>query len=253
MKNSKLKKILFGLSPIITIVVILALWEAIVVWGKVPKWIMMPASDSFKYIFAHFGEMWPDVFFTIKEIFFGYLGGVCIGIILALIFTSNKTLDRAISPYITILIVTPMIVIVPILMIYLGFGIGVKIFVVSLASFPIVMMNTMEGVRNVDPARYELMKSLQATKLQTFFQVLVPSALPNVFTGMRVGCIFATTSAIGAELAGSAQGIAQKIIEHVQFMRMDRSMAYVLVLACVGVILYFIVTMLESKFVNWHN
>lgn len=250
-KNEQLKKFLFAASPTLTIILVFVIWQLIVKVGDVPKWMFAPADATLKTLINDFPSMWPDIWWSIQEIVFGYIIGVVTGIVLALIFTSNKTLDRAISPYVIILIVTPMMVLVPILMIYFGFGMGVKIFATALSTFPINMMNTMEGVRNVDPARYELMKSLRATKVQTFFRALVPSALPSVFTGMRVGCIFATTSAISAEFSGSSLGIAPRIMEHTQFMHMDNVLAYIIVLAVIGSVMYFAVSFVESKFITW--
>ena len=131
-------------------------------------------------------------------------------------------------------------------MLELGFGVEVKIVAVALSSFPINMMSTMTGVRSVSADRYELMKSLRATKLQTFIKVLVPSALPNVFTGMRLATIFATTSAVGAELLCGNTGVGPRISYYTEYMSVDISFAYVLVMVLVGVVFYTVVGAMEN-------
>jgi NitT/TauT family transport system permease protein len=140
---------------------------------------------------------------------------------------------------------------VPLLMLWMGFGISVKIIAVALSAFPINMMSTMTGVRNVTPDRYELMKSLCASKLQMFFQVLIPSALPNVFTGMRLGTIFATTSAVGAELISGNTGVGPQISYNTEYIVMDMAFSYVYVMVAVGVLFYCLVNLIEFFVVRW--
>lgn len=234
------------LSPVLVFVLIFLGLELVIDIFDIPSWLLAKPSDAVRALSTNSSEIWLNASHTLKEILVGYLIGVSVGIILALIFTSNDWLDRAISPYVVFLIVTPQIILVPLLMLWMGFGIQVKIFAVALATFPINMMSTMTGVRNVDHSRYELMKSLRATKLQTFFQVLVPSALPNVFTGMRLGTIFATTSAIGAELISGNIGIGPQISYYTEFMMVDVAFAYVYIMILISVTLYALISILES-------
>jgi NitT/TauT family transport system permease protein len=234
------------MAPILVFVLVLGLFEFLVVTLEMPTWLISKPSDTFKTLVANFSDIWPNTLITIEEILIGYVIGVTTGIVLALIFTSNRFLDKAISPYVIFLIVTPQIIMVPLLMLWMGFGIKVKILAVALSSFPINMMSTMTGVRSVSADRYELMKSLRATKLQTFFKVLIPSALPNVFTGMRLATIFATTSAVGAELISGNIGVGPQIAYHTEFMMVDISFAYVYVMLFISVMFYMLINGIES-------
>lgn len=250
MQNNTLSKrigeIFHLLSPVLVFVILFLVLEFAIDIFKIPTWLLAKPSEAVHALLSNSSEIWLNASQTIKEIIIGYLIGVSVGISMALIFTSNDWMDRAVSPYVIFLIVTPQIILVPLLMLWMGFGIQVKIFAVALATFPINMISTMTGVRNVEHTRYELMKSLRATKLQTFFQVLVPSALPNVFTGMRLGTIFATTSAIGAELISGNIGIGPQISYFTEFMMVDVAFAYVYVMILISVTLYSLISLLES-------
>lgn len=234
------------LAPVLVFGFVFAAFEFFVVALDMPAWLISKPSDTIRTLISQMDVIWPNTLITIQEILIGYVIGVTAGISLALIFTSNKFLDKAISPYVIFLIVTPQIIMVPLLMLWMGFGISVKIVAVALSSFPINMMSTMTGVRSVSVERYELMKSLRATKLQTFFKVLIPSALPNVFTGMRLATIFATTSAVGAELVSGNVGVGPQIAYHTEFMMVDVAFAYVYVMVFISVTFYMLINGIES-------
>lgn len=245
-KENFMKKALNYIAPILVFIIIFIAFEAVVVLKNIPSWLISKPSGTIKNIFENYATIWTHASVTIKEILIGYAIGVTFGITLALIFTSNEFLDKAVSPYVIFLIVTPQIIMVPLLMLWMGFGIQVKIAAVALSSFPINMMSTMSGVRSVSAERYELMKSLRATKLQTFFKVLIPSALPSVFTGMRLATIFATTAAVGAELISGNTGIGPQIAYNTEFMMIDNAFAYVYVMLLISITFYMIVSGVES-------
>ena len=250
-QTAKYKNFLYALSPIILFFVLFGGIELAITAFDIPAWLIATPSDTFSAMIARFSEIFPYLMTTLWEILLGYLIGVTFGITLALIFTSNRLLDKAISPYVVFLIVTPQIIMVPMLMLWMGFGIEVKVVAVALSTFPINMMSTMTGVRNVTSDRYELMKSLCATKLQTFFRVLIPSALPNVFTGMRLGTIFATTSAIGAELISGNTGVGPQISYNTEYMVMDMAFSYVYIMVAVGVLFYSLISLIEFFVIKW--
>ena len=250
-KTSIRKNVLYSLAPVFVVIMFFVLMEWAIIAFKIPTWLIATPSRTFKTMFSNFGQIWPDLAITLQEIFLGYIIGVTFGITLALIFTGNQFLDRAVSPYVIFLIVTPQIIMVPLLMLWMGYGIQVKILAVSLSSFPINMMSTMTGVRSVSIERYELMKSLRATKLQTFFRVLIPSALPNVFTGMRLATIFATTSAVGAELISGNTGVGPRISYFTEFMQVENAFTYVYLMVTVGVLFYTLIGFCENQVIKW--
>lgn len=249
-KRHPAKNFIYTISPVLVFLLLFALWEWAIAFFEVPKYVLVAPSTIIEAWIANAPEILEACSITIQEILYGYVIGVSIGIIVALIFTSNQFFNRAISPYVIFLICTPQMVLIPLLMLKLGFGISLKVAAVALSSFPINMLSTQTGVRSVSTDRYELMQSLRATKLQTFFRVLIPSALPNVFTGMRLATIFATTSAVGAELLCSTAGIGKWVSYYSLFLRMDICFAYVVTMVIISVSFYLIISGLEHMVVK---
>lgn len=245
-QESTLYRIAKVIAPIIVFLIVFGGLEWAIGHYDVPRWLISKPSDTVQVLFDKFGEIWPNVWVTIKEILIGYVIGISLGISMALLFTSNRFAEKAVSPYVVFLIVTPQIILVPLLMLWMGFGIEVKFTAVALSSFPITMISTMTGVKNVSAHRYELMKSLRATKLQTFFKVLIPSAIPNVFTGMRLATIFATTAAVGAELISGNIGIGPQISYYTEFMQVDIAFAYVYMMMLISVLFYTLIGFIEN-------
>lgn len=245
-KENRLYLILYKTSPVIVFVLLILFWQWAIAWFEIPKYVLASPGAIIEAWIKNAPEILEASRVTIQEVLVGYIIGVSVGILAALIFTSNEFFNRAISPYIVFLICTPQMVMIPLLMLKLGFGISLKVVAVALSSFPINMLSTQTGVRSVSVERHELMQSLRATKLQTFFRVLIPSALPNVFTGMRLATIFATTSAVGAELLCSTAGIGKWVSYYSLFLKIDVCFAYVLTMVVISVGFYLLINTLEQ-------
>jgi len=239
------------LAPVILLLIIFALWQALVVALKIPIWAVDTPIGVFTQLFTKFDQILPHAWISIKTLFSGYVIGVAIGIVLGGILSNFPIVDKALSPYVIFLVCTPLMTLVPLMMIWLGFGLLPKIIAVILQTFPIVMMNTATGFANVDIERKELMMSMKASRIATFFRVLVPSALPNIFTGMKLGCIFATTTTIAVEFVGGNTGLGSQIIKHTQYMRTGLAFACIFTVAIISIALYGLVTLGEKYAVRW--
>ena len=112
--------------------------------------------------------------------------------------TNFKLLSDALSPYIIFLVTTPIITLVPLLQLALGYGMNVRVITVVIQSFAVVNMNACTGFLNVPVIRHELMQSLGANRLQAYRYVIFPSAATDIFTGISLAGIFSTTACISA-------------------------------------------------------
>jgi NitT/TauT family transport system permease protein len=239
------------IAPIVLLVVIFALWELLVVVLKIPIWAVDKPTGIFKELFTKFSGIWPDALISLQTLFTGFIIGITLGVILGGLLSNFPIIDKAISPFVIFLVCTPLMTLVPLMMIWLGFGLIPKVIAVILQTFPIVMMNTATGFANVDIERKELMMSMKASRIATFFRVLVPSALPNIFTGIKLGCIFATTTTIAVEFVGGNSGLGSLIIRHTQYMRTGLAFACIFTVAIISISLYGVVSLAEKYAVRW--
>lgn len=251
LQRERNNKIIGIVAPVITFLCLLIIWEILVVSLEIPAWKMPKPSDVFKSMFLDFNAFLPHIIRSYSTILCGFAFAVIVGITLAAILSNFKFLSIALTPYLNMLCTTPVITLVPLLLLWLGFGQWVMVLAVALQAFPILNMNAITGFNNVATLRLELMHSMRASRLQIFLHCTLPSSLPNVFTGMKLSGIFATTACISSEFSGGSKGLGAQIIANTQFMHMDMAFACIFYVAIIGVFLYALTSYIEARIIKW--
>lgn len=249
-KKAAWERVLNIFLGISTFVFIFGFLEAYISISHVPTYILGLPSESFKFIIENTSEWIPHMLQTLKLLIPGYLIGTAVGVVLAFIFTSNRLISAAFSPYVTLLKCTPLIILVPLMMMW--FGVGSKVVVIgsALSCFAIILTNTSQGVGDVSLEKKELMVSMKATKLQTFTQVLIPASLPSIFTGLRLGCIFACIGSMSTELKYMSKGLGSRVSYYCEMGKVDKCFAYIYLIIAVCTIIYSLVDGLEKVFIK---
>jgi NitT/TauT family transport system permease protein len=245
------KKLIGFLAPLVGFAVLFGFWEIAVRALEVPKWLLPLPSAIFKVMILNFKDFWPHILMTIQTVLLGFLISVPLGLLLASLITSSKFVSSALSPYITFLVTTPLITLVPLLMLFMGYGMNVRVVTVVIQSFAIINMNACTGFLNVPLMRRELMQSLGASRLRTYFMMTLPSAATDIFTGTRLAAIFATTACISAEYVGGNMGLGSQIIKYSQFLKTTESFACIFYVALVGLIMYWLISFAQRKIIRW--
>ncbi len=242
-----IKRILLAASPLIVFALIFGVLELLVIVFKMPKYVMARPSRSFVYLFEHYDLILKNCLISLKNFFIGYPLGALLGITLAFLFSTRVKLEKAFSPYLTIIACTPSLVMVPLFKIWFGLGPIVNILVCMLSCFSIISANTILGINAVPEERIELVKACKGTKLQEFFLVIVPSALPHIFSGLKLGSIFALSGIIGSEMIGSMEGIGYSIVWNNTYFEIAGLFAYVYLLMLFGFIVFTLLNALELR------
>lgn len=248
---SKKKKVIGIVAPVIMFLLIFALWEAIVVIQEVPAWLLPRPTMIFKSMVVSFPEIWPHILATIQTVFIGFILSIPVGLLLASLITSFPKLNMALSPYITFLVTTPLISLVPLLMLIMGYGMNMRVLAVVIQSFAVINMNACTGFNNVPVIRHELMDSVGASRIQSYLKVNLPTAALDIFTGIRLAGIFATTACISVEYVGGNTGLGSQIIKYSQFLKTTESFACIFYVTVIGLIIYGLVSLAQKKIVFW--
>ena len=148
-----------------------------------------------------------------------------IGFVLAAVITQFPFVEKIVTPYILLLVTTPMLALVPLLILRFGFGYEPRIIAVALASGPMVMINSATGFRRVDLAKIALARSFGATTLQIFRKIRIPMALPMIIVGLMVGSIFGLLTAVGAEMVGGGFGLGNRLTSYSSLIQMPQFFA----------------------------
>jgi NitT/TauT family transport system permease protein len=221
---------------------------------EVPPFIM-PTPSSIMAVF--FSDELPTIAthasHTLVELFAGYAIGASIGLLLAALITQFPFAEKIITPYILLLVTTPMLALVPLLILNFGFGYTPRIIAVALASGPMVMINAATGFRRVDLGKIALARSYGASTLQIFTKIRIPMAMPMVLVGLMMGAIFGLITAVGAEMAGGGFGLGSRLTTYSSVIRMPEFFACILILALLGILIYLLFFWLGKRLAGWES
>jgi NitT/TauT family transport system permease protein len=218
---------------------------------KVPQYVLPKPSQIIMALFTEWKFLWPHLLITLYELFVGFAIGGSIGFVMAAVITQFPFVEKVVTPYILLLVTTPMLALVPLLILRFGFGSEPRIIAVALASGPMVMINSATGFRRVDLAKIALARSFGASTLQIFTKIRIPMAMPMIIVGLMVGSIFGLLTTIGAEMVGGAEGLGNRLTYYSALIRMPQFFAIILVLAILGISIYVFFFWLGKKWASW--
>jgi NitT/TauT family transport system permease protein len=228
----------------------LSIWHVLVTKFDVPEWQLPNPAAIFGAMVNDFDAIVPHLLSTYLNVFLGFTVAVTLGLSLAVVIYFNVSVGITITPLVNLMCIVPLITIVPLLMLWLGFGNEAKLVAIVLQSFPIVNLNTLSAFSNVAPLHLELMQSMKAGKHQTMRFCVFPEALPGIFTGVKLAAILALIAQVTSEIVGGNTGLGAQIIQYTQYMKMPQAFACVFYTAAFGVLFHQSLSLLERKLVK---
>ena len=217
----------------------------------VPLYIMPPPSSIAYALFDEFPLIAPHLGYTLVELVSGFAIGAVVGLVLAAVITQFPFAEKIVAPYILLLVTTPMLALVPLLILRFGFGYTPRIIAVALAAGPMVMINAATGFRRVDSAKIALARSYGASTLQIFWKIRAPMALPMILVGLMIGAIFGLLTAVGAEMVGGGFGLGNRLTTYSSMIQMPQFFAVVLILSTLGILIYVLFFLIGKKWASW--
>jgi NitT/TauT family transport system permease protein len=236
---------------ILVAVIIIGGTEILLTVFEVPHYVLPKPSQIVTALFTEWKFLWPHLLITLYELFVGFAIGGSIGFIMAAVITQFPFIEKVVTPYILLLVTTPMLALVPLLILRFGFGSEPRIIAVALASGPMVMINSATGFRRVDLAKIALARSFGASTFQIFTKIRIPMAMPMIIVGLMVGSIFGLLTTIGAEMVGGAEGLGNRLTYYSALIRMPQFFAIILILAVLGISIYVFFFWLGKKWASW--
>ena len=217
----------------------------------VPPYIMPPPTAIAYALFDEFPLIAPHLGYTLVELVSGFSIGAIIGLVMAAVITQFPFAEKIVAPYILLLVTTPMLALVPLLILRFGFGYTPRVIAVALAAGPMVMINAATGFRRVDSAKIALARSYGASTLQIFWKIRAPMALPMILVGLMIGAIFGLLTAVGAEMVGGGFGLGNRLTTYSSMIQMPQFFAVVLILSTLGILIYVLFFLIGKKWASW--
>lgn len=243
------------LSIPVTLLVALIVWWAVAQAAGLPAFILPPPGLVAARLAQSLGDgsLLRHAGFTLLEVLLGLVVGSSLASVLGYGLAKSRLVEQLVAPYLVATQAIPVVAIAPLLVIWFGPGLFSKVLICSMTVFFPVLINTVVGMRAVPEDLRDLMRSLQATPVQTLRLLELPAALPVLMGGLRIGATLSVIGAVVGELVGSDRGLGFLI--NVARGQYDTALVFVALFALItlAVLLYGAVVLLEHRVLRWRT
>jgi putative hydroxymethylpyrimidine transport system permease protein len=239
------------MAAALLVLALLAGWELYADLGGIDRFLLPAPSDVAASLWNDSGLLWDNFTVTAGEVLLGIAVSIAAGVALAVAIHLSRTLRRATYPLLVASQTIPIVIVAPLLVAWLGYDLAPKLAIVGLICFFPVVVTTLDGLAGVDPDLRKLMRTLDASRLQTLRHVEGPAALPALLSGAKIAVTVAVIGAVLAEQAGSSDGLGHLILQSIPQFETARSWAAVVVLAVFAIVLFGALALAERRLVPW--
>jgi sulfonate transport system permease protein len=232
---------------------LLSLWSVASEQGWLPDQILPPPGVVWQTLLetAASGDLWTNTLISLQRVLEGFALGALAGLGFGLILGLSRTMRELFDPIFLFASQVPAIGWIPLLILVMGIDEEMKVTVIAWASFVPVVLNAAQGIRDVPPALRELGRVLTFDPWYQLTRVVLPSAVPAIFTGLREGMANAWQTLVAAELFASAEGLGYLITQARQLFQLELVLAMVVVLGVLGLILNGGFAAIERRLLRW--
>jgi NitT/TauT family transport system permease protein len=239
------------LLPVLGCVTVIGLWWLATIAFNI-KEFFLPAPPAIVTAFKdNYQHLWQETQVTLKETAYGFGIAAVAGILMAMLLTASRLVERAFLPLLIALNSIPKVALTPLLIVWMGFGVEPRILLVVLISFFPIVVSSMAGFTSTPGDLGELTRSLTATWWRTYLKIRIPWALPQVFVGLKVAISLAVIGAVVAEIGAPNQGLGSVILLSGQSFDTPMAFAAIVVLAAMSIILFYLMELLERLLLPW--
>lgn len=241
-----------GLLPLAALGASLVAWEWAVIQFHVRPFVLPRPSEVAVALVAQAGVLVPAAIATTQEIVLGFMLAVAIGVPLAVALAASKWIEDTLFPLVVSAQIVPKVALAPLLTVWLGLGMTTKLTVAFLLSFFPILIDTMIGLKSVETGKIYLARSMGASRSRMFFKVRLPSALPNLFGGMKVASTLAVVGAVVGEFIGAKDGLGNVLLIANSNFDTVMNFAGITYLTVIGMVLFIAIDVLERLMIPWH-
>lgn len=236
-----------------TLLALLVLWELATRVFAIPAWMLPGPVRIAQEAVAVAPTLGQDVLATVSLTLYGGTIGVALGLALAAVLHLVEPLRSAVYPLLIVSQNVPSIALAPLLVIWFGFGLTPKVVVIVLVCFFPVAVAAMDGLRGADRVVVDYLRMSGANRWQVFRTVEVPSALPGVFSGLKIAATYAVMGAVVAEWVGSDRGVGHYMLLQKSAFRADRVFVAILTIVVLSLALFALIAVLERRATRWRT
>ena len=240
------------LRPVFFLVFLVVLWDGAIRLFHIPPYQVPAPMDVVVTLWQEWpkllAEAWPTTVATLG----GFLLSAAFGIPVAMLIAGSRTVESYVYPLLVFSQSIPKIAIAPLFVVWFGFGMLPKVLSAFLLGFFPVVVSAVQGFKSVEPDMLDLARAMEASRLQIFRMVSLPHAMPAIFAGLKVSITLAVVGAGVGEFVGSNSGIGFVLQRSIGNFELPTMFAALVVLALIGVLLFWMLDVLERLAIPWH-
>jgi ABC-type nitrate/sulfonate/bicarbonate transport system permease component len=239
------------MAAALVILILLGGWEAYARLGSIDDFILPAPDQVAASLLQDRALLWHNLLVTGQEVVLGLGLALATGTALALALHGFAPLRRAVYPLLVGTQAIPIVTIAPLLAAWFGYGLLPKLVIVALVCFFPIVVTTLDGLAAVDPDQHKLLKTLGASRAQTFRWVEAPAALPAALSGAKIAVAVGGIAAVFAEYAGSEDGLGHLLLQSIPQLETARAWAAVVVLAALAIFCFSLLALAERRLAPW--
>jgi NitT/TauT family transport system permease protein len=240
------------IRPFFFLIFLVAVWDLSIRLFHIPAYQIPAPRDVVVVLWESWPELlqqaWPTTYATLV----GFLLSALFGIPVAMLIAGSKTIESYVYPLLVFSQSIPKIAIAPLFVVWFGFGIVPKIISAFLLGVFPVVVSAVQGFKSVDPDMVDLARAMQGSRFHVFLAVNLPHAMPAIFSGLKVSVTLAVVGAVVGEFVGSNSGIGYVLQRSIGTFDLPTMFAALIILALMGVVLFWIVDRIERFVIPWH-
>ena len=237
--------------PVATTVAILVVWQLVVAVGLVPNFLLPSPTQVVWALGSDAALLASHSATTLVEAALGLVIGTALGFVFAVLMDRFEGFRLAFEPLMTVSQTIPTVAIAPLLVLWFGYGLMPKVVLIVLTSFFPVTVSLVAGFDSVDPDALDLMRTMKATRWQTFWQVKMPAAMEQFFSGLRISATYAIVGAVIAEWLGGFSGLGVYMTRVRKSFSYDKMFAVILLISVLSLALMKLVDALQRAAMPW--
>lgn len=240
------------LRPLLLLVGLVIAWDVVVRVMRIPPYLVPSPWEVIRAFRTEGAELARQAVPTTAATLAGFLLSALFGIPAAMLIAGSKRVEAYVYPLLVFSQSIPKVAVAPLFVVWFGFGMTPKVISAFLLGFFPVVVAGVQGFKSVDPEMRDLARSMKASWLQTFRMVSLPHALPSIFAGLKVSVTLAVVGAVVGEFVGANSGIGFVLQRSIGNFELPTMFAALVVLALIGVVLFWIIDFVERLMVPWH-
>ena len=231
-------------------IIILAIWEFASLSGALPAYII-PAPHSIVELgidLLKSGELWKHISVSIRRVFSGFAIAACVAIVFGVFIALSKTLENFTKLILQVLQPISPIAWIPIAIIWLGIGDPSKIFITFIGSVFPILINTIDGIRQIDNRYIEVSKTFEVPYPKLVGKVFLVGAFPQILTGLKIGLGNAWFCVVASEMIAASSGVGYMLMDGRALSQPERVMLAMIVIGAIGALMRYILERIEKRF-----